>query len=277
MNACLNYSSSEIDVNSIQMKIYNEWIYVFKINDLKTNGEIINRPPGFERLIFRLLIPTEGGTNLKTQCIYYMVPYKKILGYFKIVEQRNDSACPDISNSNSWLEFKEISDLQVKLENFKLFLDFKHGGQKVNWSFPLPNIVDGVIHERYQAVKFKKLLPNLMLLRINEESFDNNSSRYFGRMSDRLSRGSAIRCHQIDKNCQTINENRCAECAYGWYSVVDYNCPQGGSKFCGQNHCGEKNEPACLRGARIVEQEDAGICQSDLRPVFNADHILICQ
>ena len=117
----------------------------------------------------------------------------------------------------------------------------------------------------------------MSILRISEESFDNLNNKYLGKLGDRVSRGSAIRCQQVDKNCQTVGDDRCDDCRYGWYQVVDYNCPQGGSKFCGQNHCGEKNEPACPRGTKVVGGEDAGICQSDLTAVMNADHILICQ
>lgn len=277
LQACLPLQYEEMTPEETEMKIYNEWIYAFKLQDLKVAGEVITRPPGIEQLIFRLVIPTEGGLNFKTQCVYYQVPYKKIIGLLKIVEQKNDSICPEVSSGDSWLEFKKLSDFSVKLENFKLVLDFKYKNQKKIWTFLLPNIENGVIHEKYQAVKERKLFPGLTLLRINEESFDNGHNKYLGKLSDRMSRGSAIRCQQVDKNCQNIGENRCDSCGYGWYQVVDYSCPQGGSKFCGQNHCGEKNEPACPRGTKVVEGEDAGICQSDLSPVLNAEHILVCQ
>jgi hypothetical protein len=275
--ACLPFQHQEISADEAEMKIYHEWLYAFKLQDLKVGNEIITRPPGVEQLIFRLVIPTLGGASFKTHCVYYQVPYKKIMGILKIVEQKNDSTCSEVSTGESWLEFVELSDLSVRLENFKLILDFKYKKLKKNWTFLLPNIQNGVVHEKYQAVKERKLFPGLTLLRITEESFVNGRNTYLGKLSDRLSRGSAIRCQQVNKNCQTIGENRCDSCAYGWYQVVDYSCPQGGSKFCGQNHCGEKNEPACLRGTKIVEGEDAGICQSDLSAVLNADHILVCQ
>jgi hypothetical protein len=117
----------------------------------------------------------------------------------------------------------------------------------------------------------------MSILRITDESFENESNKYLGRLSDRFSRGSSIRCEQVSKDCRTIGENRCDECRYGWYQVVDYQCAQGGSKFCGQNHCGEKGEPACPRGSKVVSVEEAGICQNDLTAVLNADHILVCQ
>lgn len=277
LQGCLPLLQNETRPAEIEMIIYNEWLYAFKLRDLKANDEVITRPPGIEQLLFSLVIPTIGGANFKTQCVYYQVPYKKIMGHLRIVEQKNDSTCSEVPSAESWLEFNELSDLKVKLENFRLILDFKFKNQRQTWTFLLPNIDNGVIHEKYHAIEERKLFPGLTFLRINERSFDNEQDFYLGKLGDRFSRGSAIRCQQVDKNCQNIGENRCQSCRYGWYEVIDYNCPQGGSKLCGQNHCGEKNEPACVRGTKIFEGADAGICQSDLSPVMNADHILVCQ
>jgi hypothetical protein len=276
-SACLPTRSSIGSAEEAEMKIYHEWLYSQKIEELKYNGEIITRPPGIEQLLFRLVIPADGGVNFKTHCVYYQVPYKKIIGLLKVMEKKNNTSCPGVSSGEVWLEFQNLTELKVKLENFKLILEFKYNGLKKAWNFLLPNIANGVVHEKYQPAKEQKLYPALTLLRINEESFDNNRNRYLGNLNDRLSTGSAIRCQQVDKKCQDIGENRCESCKYGWYEVVDYNCPQGGSKFCGQSHCGEKNEPACPRGKSITEDEDNGICQSDLTAVFSADHILVCQ
>lgn len=277
LTSCLNLKSNEPSLSKAEMKIYSEWLYAFRIQDFKLNGELITRPPGVTQLLFRLTIPGSGGLNLKTHCVYYQVPYKKIPGIIKIEELKTDTTCSEVSSGDSWLEVRDAKDLTATLSQFKLSFSFKVKEQKVSWSFPLPNIEDGLIHEKYQPVKEKKLFPGMSFLRITDESFENQNNKYLGKLNDRMSRGSAIRCQQVDKNCQNIGENRCDECRYGWYQVVDYNCPQGGSKFCGQNHCGEKNEPACPRGSKVVEGDELGICQNDLSPVWNADHILLCQ
>ena len=277
LQACLPFQQNEMGSSEAEMKIYNEWLYAFKLQNLKVNNEVISRPPGVEQLIFSLIIPTEGGVNLKTHCVYYRAPYKKIIGVLKIIEQKNESQCPEVSNGNSWLELKSLTNLKVKLENFKLIVNFQYQYAYKTWFFLLPNISNGMIHEKFQAVKERKLFPGLTFLRVNNDSFNLGHTKYLGKLSDRLGRGSAIRCQQVDKNCQTIGEDRCDSCSYGWFEVVDYNCPQGGSRFCGQNHCGEKNEPACPRGKKVEDNIDTGICQSDLSAVLNSEHILICQ
>lgn len=276
LQACVPFRQGPAPVEA-EMKIYNEWLFAYKLNDLKIDSAVITRPPGIEQLLFSLTLPTEGGLNLNTHCVYYRVPYKEILGLLKIVEQKNENGCSSTSKSVAWLEILDIKDLAVKLENFKFNMSFKLKDQKIEWNFLLPNLQAGLIHEKYQPQSEKKLYSGMTFLKVTEDSFDQINNKYLGRLNDRVSRGSAIRCLQLDKFCSQVGENRCDECRYGWYEVVDYNCPQGATRFCGQNHCGEKNEPACVRGRKVVEEEDLGICQSDLTPVFNSDHILICQ
>jgi hypothetical protein len=275
--SCLNSGQNTSSLVEAEVKLYNEWLYSYKLENFKFNGIEFTRPPGISQLVFSLTIPIDGGTALKTHCLYYQVPYKKIPGELIVTELINEATCPEAAGENPWLQVSGIEKLTIKLENYKLSFNFEKSKKKVSWEFLLPNLEDGIYHEKYQPVKDKKLYSGLSFLRINDESFLNQQNRYLGKLSDKMSNGSSIRCLQIDKNCNTVGENRCDECRYGWYQVVDYNCPQGGSKFCGQNHCGEKNEAACPRGTKVVGGIDAGICQSDLTPVANADHILICQ
>lgn len=275
--SCTLFNQESVKATEAEVKIYNEWLYAYKLNDLKIDAALITRPPGIEQLLFSLLLPTEGGLNLKTHCVYYRVPYKQISGLLKIEEQKSIGECPSLSQGKVWLQLDGLRDLSLKLENFQLSLNFNYQNQKIAWKFLLPNLEGGLTHQKYQPPTEKKLYPGMTFLKISEDSFDPESNSYLGKLSDRMARGSAIRCMQLDKSCQQVGEDRCDECRYGWYQVVDYNCPQGGSRFCGQNHCGEKNEPACVRGTKLFEGDDAGICQSDLTAVMNADHILVCQ
>jgi hypothetical protein len=275
--SCTRGSQEKFQSEIAEVKIYNEWLYAFKLNDLKINSDVITRPPGVEQLLFSLVLPTEGGMGLKAHCVYYRVAYKKIKGLIKIIEQKKEVTCPLVSAESPWLILEDVKDLSVAFLNFKLSLNFLYANKKKSWTFLLPNIEAGVLHEKYEPVTENKLYPGMTFLKITEESFNLGKNKYLGKLSDRLALGSAIRCQQIDKSCQQVGEYRCDECRYGWYQIVDYHCPQGGAKFCGQNHCGEKNEPACIRGTKVLEGDDEGICQSDLTPVMNADHILVCQ
>lgn len=275
---CFPGANKTMSVPELDLKLSEEWIYATELSGLKYNNEVISRPPGFEQLVMQLQLPEKGGLSYKKHCVYYVVPYKEKVGSLKVQELKNDDNCPDVSGeAKEFASIEGIDQLKVNFNAFKLSLDFSVGKKPFKIEIPLPNIEGGLIHEKYRPLKEKGLVSGLKLLRLSEDTFDFASNKSLGKLSDRFSRGTAIRCHQVNKDCETVGEFRCDECRYGWYEVVDFQCAQGGSKFCGQNHCGEKNEPACPRGVKVVDPEDAGICQSDLEPVLNADKILVCQ
>lgn len=278
LSSCMNQNPEKMSAEELDLRLTEEWIYTTGIEQLKYNGEIITRPPGFEQLVMSLVIPLKGGLSNNRHCVYYQVPYKEKPGKLIVEVTKNAEACSETSGENkNFLSLTEIDKLKVTFQNFKLNLNFNYSKKDHTVTIPLVNIESGLVHEKYQGLKEKRLVSGLRLLRLSDESFDFASNKYLGKLSDRFSQGNAIRCEQVNKDCQTIGENRCEQCRYGWYEVVDFQCPQGGSKFCGQNHCGEKNEPACPRGVKVVELEEAGICQSDLEPRLNPDKILICQ
>lgn len=106
-----------------------------------------------------------------------------------------------------------------------------------------------------------------------------------GSLTDSYLEKTAVRCHQVNSECEDILINECHRCRYGYYEVVDHLCPQGGSKFCAPNTCGKKGEPACLRGVKHLQQEisvlcfvdsPAGFCEEGLVPHCDENQILIC-
>lgn len=278
LTSCLDLKKDEATLSEVDYKISSEWIYTQKIEGPKINGEVMQRPPGVEQYVMGLTLPGAGDLSRKLHCVYYQIPYKSKLGKLSIFEIKNSEDCPETAPSDeTFLSLDNITQFKVTLQNFKLKLEFEKDKKQNSIDVALYNMKLGDIHEKYLPVKEKRLFSGMRLLKLNDESFDLDKNKYLGKITDRFSRGSAIRCHQVNKNCETVGENRCGECRYGWYEVVDFNCAQGGSKFCGQNHCGEKNEPACPRGNKVVTEDEAGICQNDLEPVANADKILVCQ
>ena len=276
--SCLAAPKNEMSIPELDLKLSEEWMYALKIEKLKSNEIELTRPPGFEQLVMEFVIPQKGGLSLKTHCVYYQVPYKEKISSFKVMEINAVDSCPETSEiGKQYISISGLNKMKVTFKNFKLTLDFYKGSNKHKIEIVMPNIEAGVVHEKYRSIKEKKLMSGLKFLRLDEDSFDFASNKYLGKLSDRFSRGSAIRCQQVNKDCETVGENRCEECRYGWFEVVDFQCAGGGSKFCGQNHCGEKNEPACPRGVKVIDPGEAGICQSDLEPVLNAEKILVCQ
>lgn len=243
--------------------LLKEWIYANQIKLIAATDEIIERPPGSELLLFQLKF------QKKSHCVFYLVPFKSQLGKLIVVENKEMDSCPEASQQKGIVEINHLKKLKMTYANFNLQISFEREGLQEKLDFPLHNIKNGMIHQKFKSVKMLTLLPGL--------EFINSSRKFIGNLDDRFSNKRALRCHQVNSKCETVGDYRCLDCRYGWYEVSDYNCPQGGSKFCGQNHCGEKNEPACPRGYKLFQNEETGICQSDLLPVYNEDHILICQ
>ena len=277
INSCIG-EKTKMSTAELDLKLSEEWIYTEKLLNFKVNGVELTRPPGVEQLVMGLLIPQKGGLSRIIQCVYYVVPYKEKVSILKIQEHKDLDICPDTSEKGvTLISVEGINHLNITFKNFKLTMDFQYQKTSKKIEIPMPNVEEGLVHEKYHSIKETRLMSGLKLLKLSDESFDFASNRYLGKLSDRFSLGSAIRCHQVNKDCETVGENRCEDCKYGWFEVVDFQCSQGGSKFCGQNHCGEKNEPACPRGVKVVDVEDAGICQSDLEPTLNLEKILVCQ
>lgn len=280
VGSCLPLKNKKKSIAEFDMKISGEWIYTQKINNFKYSGQELIRPPGLEQLVMGLTLMEEGGLRYKMHCVYYRVAYKNKLSNFKVQELVGKDSCPEAAEEGeNFLSIDEINNLKITFSNFQLILEFNYMNIKNKIEIPMPNIEDGLIHKKFQGLKENKLMSSLMFLRLSEKTFDLFNNKSLGQLSNRFSNGTVIRCQHIGSDCKTIGENLCDECRYGWYEVIDFQCPGGGSKFCGQNHCGEKNEPACLRGAvkNNSDEEEKGICQSDLSPVLNNDKILVCQ
>lgn len=111
-----------------------------------------------------------------------------------------------------------------------------------------------------------------------------------GKYSDNYRDSSATICHKVSSKCADEVPNHCDQCAFGYYEVVDHLCPQGGSKFCGVNRCGEQGQPACPRGELAAgrtlkagevldwcsKDSTAGFCQNGLTPTCDGNKILVC-
>lgn len=262
-----------ISFEEFESNFLNEMIFATKVEDLKLNNKIITRPIGLEQLVFWAEVPAIKGRAHQKMCFYHTVGFKEKKGEIKIAHTPNEYPCEDsLGNTGFDSELKDVKDLVVSFREFKLILSFNHNGNNKKIEIPLYNINEGSINQKYMEQSFKSLSSGLRLV-----SPLQVRQNYLGKITDRFSNLSAIKCQQVDEKCNTVGEYLCNQCKYGWYEVVDFKCPTGGSKFCGQNFCGEKNEPACPIGQNPSTDGDPGICHGDLTATLNADKIWVCQ
>jgi hypothetical protein len=261
-------------------KIYKNWIYAESIEQIYQSKEMITRPVGIEQLLFKIDFVEINGLRINSNCIYYRVPFRKMLGTLTIIENKELAPCPESKESlpeRPLERIENLENLKIEFTNFNLKIIFKKNKELISWEFPLVNITNKTIHEKYHFERHPSKFEGLSLIRFNEDKIKSFSSKYIGKESDKYADRSAIACFRVSKNCELEGENICAQCRFGFYEVVSKNCKINGPKFCGLNQCGKKNEPACNRGMKTLDSDSDGICEEGLTPVFDADNILVCQ
>jgi hypothetical protein len=256
--------------------LLKDWIYTTEIGNIYERGELITRPIGSEVLIFNLKFLDKNGEGLKEHCFYYQIPYKQLLGKVTVTENKNKEKCEETSNGNVIASLDNINQLRIDLSNFQLVVSFTRKNQFEQLSFPLINLVQGSIHEKVESEKWKSKIPNLFLIRGNN-NLNESERKNVGKINDSFENRSAIICKKVNRKCELVGENICEHCRYGSYEVASFNCPKGGIRICGINHCGQKGAPACPRGEKSQDGEVDGICESDLKTVRDNNGILVCQ
>ncbi len=208
-------------------------------------------------------------------CLYYRTPNpsKKEKGTLIWAENPQSFDCRSFENYTIIEIVSSIENLvfDYVFENGHdtLKLHFVHQGKEKDLSFPLL----GFESKKGNTYTFFK-------------SKNRNYPSLIGELSDNYKNGSAKICHQVDNRCNDVKENTCHLCRYGHFEVIDYNCPQGGSKFCGENHCGGEGEPTCPLGLANVHEKfqrmpcqqysPVGYCLPGLHQFCDKNNVLIC-
>ncbi|EQC47267.1 hypothetical protein [Bacteriovorax sp. Seq25_V] len=206
-------------------------------------------------------------------CLSYKVPFKDRLGQLSLLKI-NRGKCDPFRSTIS--EIKNISSLKLSLVNdnntksnklLEIITTFSDDRKSIK--IPLVNYGT--------RKKFKKYDSQIDDYYISSINFSTEEKR------ETIKNGNA--CHAVNSSCVSVIENNCDRCEGTFYEVVDYNCPQGGSKYCGTNECGQKGKPACPRGYKVLETKlaslcfdgsPAGYCGPGLKTYCNEDKILIC-
>lgn len=264
---------NNVSLNEVYSDIYQKWLMITQV-EYKTHNGLINSPKGIELYLGKLKT-SSGLKKSSNYCLYFRTPIKNKTGIFTIVEGDTFYECPLTSSGNIIYQIDQISEFNFLPTTYDLNFEFKYNQENIKWSFPFHNLKLGSVHEKYKAEKELKKLNGFSILPFDDELKNQSSGK--GNKADRFSLKNAIKCKTVSANCETVGEDFCNLCSFGSYEVVDYACPNGGSRFCGINHCGEKNEPACLRGTLNKDAEIDGICNVGLVPTLNAEHILVCQ
>lgn len=281
--SCKSFWEESFSPAQFASELFPKMLSVSSYQSSLVNKGAIESPKGIPFAIFEAIFLDVNKNLEKKICLYYTVPFRDKKGELWFVEREKTENCLDVMDGEKVLknidrlelvsnDKKQPDVITIKIsqlqKNYQYDFYFTHFKPLKSFSYAAPLQPAG----------------SLPFLRVG--TLENSTSQKIGSINDNFANGTAKKCHTVNENCETVGENLCHLCRYGWYEVVDYACPQGGSKFCGQSRCGEKGQPACPAGYLVheiapnevcVDDSEAGFCQGELRPICNDQNILVCR
>lgn len=221
-------------------------------------------------------------------CLLYRTPLGDDLGVLRLVKSSQLPCTSEAFDEPLIHELLQVKDLSLrplpKRESFleqekEVLVQGAWMDQGFEWKLKYP----------YAALAKPAKKPEKLM---SSASYQDNVLQLFhetqntlGTWDQRYSDGDFSFCHRVNQDCEDVQEYQCDRCRFGWVEVVDHFCPQGGSKICGRNRCGERGEPACPRGRSFLEENvdgpcftdsTAGFCGPGLSTSCDENGVLIC-
>lgn len=281
--SCRPFWDNKVTPIQLMNELFPKMMTISSYQTNLVNKGNIESPKGIPSVIFEATF-LEINKNLeKKLCLYYTVPFREKKGELWFVEREKSDSCVDVIESD--LVLRDIDQFELLMNEKKqadvMVMKFSHLKKNYQYEFTFAHYKPMKNFSYAAPVQPSGSLPFLHIA-----SLEENTNQKLGSINDNFASGTAKKCHTVNENCETVGENLCHLCRYGWYEVVDYACPQGGSKFCGQSRCGEKGQPACPAGYLVheiapsevcVDDSEAGFCQGELRPICNDQNVLVCR
>jgi hypothetical protein len=274
LSSCIKWQKA----SNFQNILYQRWLGATTIHSIHPyikQNESIKRPRGTWQKLFAVSF-YDRSFEIQHDCLYYRVPTQQLPGKLVVTFNANNSLCNeappekfDITKDQIYNFSYEISlNLQSK-NHLKLMID------ETEMLFDFINL-------NSQAYNFELASHSIQKGRMTglKVSSPVNSITE----SNLLKLADGVLCHGIDKNCKTRSNYRCEQCESGWYEVVSSDCPSQYNKICGQDNCGKRGQPACIRGrvsseyklGYCINDSPIGFCDEGLRVYCNANQ-LVCR
>jgi hypothetical protein len=236
-------------------------------------GETISKPEGLRIELLRARLPQQSSL-----CLNYEVPdatRKKLGSIFLIKIKEQDNCLSSIGEALGTLE--NVSDLSINSTDNELQLNFIFAGekQKLVWEYLAAN----PLSKNYQ--RYDRPSERVLKIVLGPKS----SSLELARDNAPYIEARPIWCHRVNNSCEDVLSFQCDLCPGPWYEVIDHSCPQGGSKACGSERCGERGNPACIlgrsdisvdKGADCVSGSILGHCGPGLVAHCDEEGVLVC-
>lgn len=241
-------------------------------------GEITHPPRSWLPLA-EFVIHQNG--HLGKLCLVYRVPHsKEVKGTLRLIQKELENSCRYGHEQEYLFEIDNIHKLVIK-KTQENELEFNIDKKKIQIM-----LAQKLGANLYNKSKFSQSLrngfyPGVIWLGVQGPAIRELSVKNLPeRVSFRKVEGFDV-CHLVDENCKSQTRNLCHQCPFGFYEVPHPNCPQGGTKICGLNECGGKNQPACIK--QVKKEKDycrlespLGFCQQGLELRCHGHGILTC-
>lgn len=290
--------NKNFDDGGFELYLRSHWIFAKNINS-NFNQKAQDFSPIKRPQATWLLLASADFTDNKRDCLFYFVPYKENDGKIKIISTDQLNPCDNLSLKEGQYEMQGLSELSyayIRNEEHQLVRSRKispltftlkmklRGDENEALKIEVP-IFNGKPEEEGQRFKYRLYFSSAPYGKFQD--FDVFSSlpnqQLSGSWDDRYSSKNAIKCSDLDDRCQMTGANECQKCRFGYFEAFKENCSSSSVKFCGLNRCGEKSEPACLRGfdydlkkSKTNEGHLAFYCQDDLVPTVDENGLLVC-
>jgi hypothetical protein len=249
-------SCNETKIDNFYADTNKRWFATYRVEKINDNYESlddINEPKGTIQPLLRIHYYQSDFESV-SDCLFYRVSTLKD-GEITIVQNPLNLNCKQLLLKKPYAKKSNIQNFGITItENI---LELHVDKEKI--VYKLFNISKG---------RAEKLLSpsskTSMIFAANVQSITNSSTLKNGDL-----------CKQVKDDC-TVALDTCSRCNGSSYYLINSKCTTGYSRVCGVDHCGQKNEAACIRGVATsgidmdfycVNDSPVGFCSDDLRVV----------
>ena len=200
------------------------------------DGESLRAPGGTWQTLFTVILSEEK------HCVHGHIPVKGQAGELKIVSIKLNESCANSWEKSSLWERQKLRSIQFVANNEEIKLWWSDSEGRVHSLSSKIPLIKGVF---FYPPNISESAVKVPLVGQLQDVYPTNP------------------CRLEDGSCQL--------CRYGVYRVQNAT-PE---YYCGIDHCGETNMPACLRGTRWQKSRGPFTCRTNNDHVFCAEGLRV--
>jgi len=282
--SCLNSKSTIKD--DFHTKTSLRWIAATGISwtnevikkDIQNNGRV-NGIKGDWLSVFKIDF-LDFNSSAVSDCLFYMEMEKESheLGFLKVVENPLNRPCSELTLEDAYSTIKDVANFSFKVDN--------RMAAKEHLTLMVDREVYTYVFGNFTQGQYGTNIFSSSVIQSKGKSLVLHSEiSYLPYQDKKKSKVDGKVCFDVNDQCETKIKDTCSECINGWYEVLSNKCASHGRRICGNDNCGIKRKPACIRGhiAAGINSSNycfrgspSGFCSPGLTTAC-VNNILICE